>query len=310
MRGYYMNVYEVLEKHESVINTYINRIKRDNYQEVLSSIYNYVKSITHIYSGDGRMQYAYKFLMEDMLYAENMLPHIKLLDVPIQFYMNDKKDDFIEYIVQDTRKYLIKEHLLDDDYSGDISDIDFTNDCDKAALHIKKLCDKNNVESYILPIYPGYNNDARLYDGSGYHFANIVKHNNKYELVDVTYSQFFYERRNNLDRLGVVNFSGCYVGAFMLMNEEGKKLATKLIHDGHIELDEEVFKAYLDPFTISFRNGLYYENTNDFSYATIYSADDYIKFLIEEDNQVNHEGKENLGYQKKPLKNSNLKFRK
>ena len=55
-------------------------------------------------------------------------------------------------------------------------------------------------------------------------------------------------------------------------------------------------------FTVSFRNGLYYENTNDFSFTAPYSVEDYVKFLHGENSQLNIEGEENLGYQRRPLK--------
>lgn len=96
----------------------------------------------------------------------------------------------------------------------------------------------------------------------------------------------------------------------MLMTEKGRKIANTLISDGYIELNDEVFKTYLDAFTISFRNGLYYENTLDFSYTTEYSLDDYIRFIHGDDNQINHEDKLYLGYQSKPLKNYKLNFKK
>ena len=304
-----MGIYEIYYEHEKVINEYAKKMTNDNYQETLSKIYDYVKSITYIYYDNGFMHKAYESLMWDMINTEDKLSDLKLLDIPTEFCFNNKKDNFIDYIVQNTREFLLKKHTYDE-FNGNLSDIDFTNDCSDAASYVKRLCDKEKIKFYLLPIHPGYDGRARLYDGTRYHFANIIKYNNKYELVDVTYSQFFYKRRNNLDRLGIVNSSGCSVGTFMLMSEKGKNIATKLIHDGHIELNEEVFKTYLDSFTISFRNGLYYEDTNDFSYTALYSVDDYIKFLYSDDSQVKHEGRENLGYQKKPLKNYNLKFRR
>ena len=87
----------------------------------------------------------------------------------------------------------------------------------------------------------------------------------------------------------------------MIMSEERKKVAEVLLKRGWIELDQNVFKHYMDGFAISFRNGLYYEQTNDFSYTTNYTASDYEKFLFGADTQILHEGDEVLGYQKRPL---------
>lgn len=304
-----MNPWKILEEHQKILCSYIDKISKNNYQEVLSHIYNYVKSISDIYYEENQIHDAYKILRRYIIDAENKFTHIRLLDVPIYFDMQDDKDDFIEYIVHSTRKYLIEEHIRFGHYDK-VLELDFTNDCRKSAEYIKDLCDDYNVESYILPIHPGYCPEARLYDGAGYHFANIIKYGNKHYLVDVTYSQFFYEKRNNLDRLGVMGMSGCNVGAFMLMADKGKDISTILLQEGYIELNEEVLKNYLDAFTVSFRNGLYYEKTNDFSYTASYSIDDYVSFLQGNDNQINYEGEENLGYQRKPLKNWNLIFKR
>lgn len=96
----------------------------------------------------------------------------------------------------------------------------------------------------------------------------------------------------------------------MLMQNNGVNISKSILQDGYIVLNEDVFKTYLDAFTISFRNGLYYEETNDFSYTTKYTIDDYIIFLNGYDSQINHEIKDTLGYQKRPLKNYQLSFHK
>lgn len=302
-----MNHWKILDKHEKVINCYINEINKYNYQEKLSSLYNYIKSITYTYYDGYQMHDAYKCIIEDVVKAEATFPNLKKFSVPVNFGIKNEGNP-VEKIVYLTRTYLVNEHSIYN--SGNINTFNFTNDCKEASLYIKKMCDDFKLENYILPIYPGYDEMTALFNGDGYHFANIVKFDNKYYLIDVTYSQFFYQRQNNLDRLGLVGLSGCRVGTFALMTDKGKSLAASLLQDGYIELDENTLKIYLDPFTISFRNGLYYENTNDFSYTTNYTALDYTKFLIGEDNQINHEGLENLGFQKRPIKDYNMKFNK
>lgn len=305
-----MNIWQILNGHQKIIDSYIDKMKDNNYQEILSDIYKYVKSVTDIYYEEGLIREAYGYLRNSIISKENILPYGKLLDVPIRYSQLKESDIFMERIVYIARKYLVDKYTFYGNYNINIEDMDFSDYCKKAAEYIKSFCDKHNIESYILPIYPGYEKRALLYCGSGYHFANIIKRNNKYYLIDVTYSQFFYEKRNNLDRLGVVNISGCDPGIFMLMTDNGKTIATTLLEDGYIELNEEILKTYLDSFTISFRNGLYYETTSDLSYTASYSVDDYINFLKGKDNQINHEGKENLGYQKRPLRNWNFDFQK
>ena len=302
-----MNCWGSLRKHEKVIESYSRERNMNNYSEKLSEIYNYVKSISDIFYDGKTTHDTYMILMEAIIKAERKFPNKKLIDVPIDLSVWPNKDNFIEFVVYLTRRYLIMENCFSYDYN--INKINFTNDCQKAAEYIKQLCDSENIESYVLPIFPGYFEKARLFEGGKFHFANIIKYNNKYYLVDTTYSQFFYERQNNLDRLGVMHLSCCLPGVFMLMTESGKNIAKIILEKGYIELTEEIFKTYLDPFTISFRNGIYYENTGDFSYVVPYTTEDYIKFLNGEDSQLLHEGRENLGFQKRPLKTWNMRFK-
>ena len=184
------------------------------------------------------------------------------------------------------------------------------NKCLDASNKVKELCNELNIECYTIPIYPGYQKEANLMNGCGFHFFNIIKLGNKYYLVDTTYSQFFLIKQNHLERIGIPNSAGCKLGTFMTLNNDRKEIATKILKDGYIELDEDIFKNYLDGFTLSFRNGLYYEQTQDFSFTTEYTKDDYIRFLDGDDNQINHEEKQLLGLQKKPLSKIHLPFDK
>lgn len=301
-----MDMWNRYNNDSNIISNYYSKMNEKNYLKILSDIYDFIKSITHYYYSNSKLERHYSFLRGDLLFAEKKINDIRLINPSIIFNDNE---DFINLLIFKTRKYLLKEHNLPNVFEL-FRNINLSNDCYKASNYIKNICDKNNIKCSILSIFPGYCEEAMLYDGNGYHFANVLEYNDKEYLVDVTYSQFFYTVRNNLNRLGVMDIGGCEPGVFMLMTKKGKTVATNLITNGFIELNEEVFKTYLDAFTISFRNGLYYENTNDFSYSTNYSVDDYIKFLTGDDNQLNYENKEYLGIQKKPLKNNKLDFTK
>ena len=61
----------------------------------------------------------------------------------------------------------------------------------------------------------------------------------------------------------------------------------------------ENLKNYLDGFTLSFRNGLYYEGQENKDFTVSYSCDDYYDFLNGLDSQVNYEDLECLGEQRK-----------
>lgn len=303
------------EKQKQTIDSYSKKVDINNYDEIMSLIYKYIKEVTPEYYVKGKMDKLYDKLWVRVYYAEDRFAsNVKILGAPILINQNEelKNGDFINNLIIETRKYLVKNALFynSGDELIDFSQLNLTNYCETASDFVSKFCKFENVECYKIPICPGYNKTAELFDGVRWHYANIVKYNNEYYLVDLTISQFFYKYKNNLDRLGVIGCDGCYPGMFMMLDEKRKNIATTLLNEGYIKLDEATFKAYMDAFTISFRNGLYYEDTNDFSYTTNYSTDDYIRFLNGEDDQIKHEGRENLGYQKRPLKNSSLEFRR
>lgn len=293
---------------EQILFEYIKQMNNENYEEIFSKMYMYVKEVTgNYYLGDEMHDYFYCFF-DHLLACEEKFECRKSLfgSFDLDYY---DEDNFMDRLVYKTRSCLITDLVLEG-FRGEISDIDFTNKCMIASSYVSDFCKEDGVLNYNLKIYPGYDASERLFEGSGYHYANIIKYRGEYYLVDVTYPQFFYSVRENLDRLGIVDFSCCNVGTFVLMEEERLTIAKSLLNDGYVKLDEQTLKNYLDPFTISFRNGLFYESTRDFSYTTEYLFDDYIRFLLGEDSQVRHEGLANIGYQKRPLKDSQLDFRK
>ena len=305
-----MDMWERYNRDSKLLYGLHKQMNEKNYDSKIDEIYSFMKSISNDYYHKNRIDRTYEFLRKDFLFYEKEYGN-ELLIKPKILYSNLNQDFFIEYLIYCARKNICGVSDIDDKTNElIIQSVNLSNKCRECSEYIKKICDKNKIESYIISIYPGYDKKSMLYDGCGFHFFNIVKYNNKYYLIDVTYSQFFYKFRNNLNRLGILDTGGCDSGIFMLMTDKGKNIANTLISNGYIELNEKIFKTYLDAFTISFRNGLYYEGTNDFSFTTNYKADDYIKFLKGLDNQINHENKEYLGFQSRPLIDYKIKFKK
>lgn len=307
--GKIINILKKTASPEDVLISFMKEMNDDNYAEIFSKMYKYVKSITNTYclTGDGMHSYYY-YLLDQLLACEKKFKNDRSLDVPLNLDAK-RSNEFLDSLVYCVRKDLIRE-LYFQGYRGKVQDMNFTNQCLKSSMYVKDFCEVDNTECYTLAIYPGYDTNTRLFEGGGCHFASIVKYNGGYYLIDLTYSQFFYKVRENLDRMGIVDLSCCNMGTFVLMDAGRMSVAKKLLADGYIKLTANNFKQYLDPFTISFRNGLYYEEFNDFSYTTPYTVDDYIRFLKREDSQIEHEGQDNLGYQKRPLKNWEMDFRK
>lgn len=306
-----MDCWNKAKIYESEMNKFYNRIENgENINEYLSDMYKYVKEISPYFYSDGKIDCSYKYLKDRIFECEQILPNKFICDsdpifnVEVNKHINIKMEPEIvlDSLVYNIRKYLLTKLSFVKGLGGsDINLLSFENSCFKASETIQFLCNINGIKSRKLEIYPGFCAPALLFNGGCLHFANIVQLNKKYYLVDCTYRQFFTFARNNLERIGIMEVAGCKPGIFMLMNEERKKVADTLLKRGWIELDENVLKYYMDGFAISFRNGLYYEQTGDFSYTTNYTASDYERFLFGSDTQIWYEGDEVLGYQKRPL---------
>lgn len=297
------DIYNVLEK----INNYskVMSQKKDNVS-IMIEVYKYLKENLLLFYSDGRINDYYSRVIALIMTCEAKLPKTFITESnPVFDYykedhinMNEKDNIILEKIVLLTRKELLKHHSTLNPNEA-IKKMCFTNDCCKSSNIVKRICDDNDIKNYVIKIDPGFSDKDKLCNGNGFHYFNIIKLNKKYYLIDCTYRQFFKTKGNFLEKIGLLNMQMCLPGTFILMNEERMKVANKLLKDGWIELDEKILKTYLDSFAISYRNGLYYEKTHDYSYETNYTPEDYINFLKEKDNQINHEGREVLGYQKR-----------
>ena len=184
-----------------------------------------------------------------------------------------------------------------------------TNECKNTSYLISDICRALNIPNQVIKIPAAFNDEINLYNGSGYHYFVIARIDNQEFLIDCTYRQFFRADANNLHRMGIVGFCGCDPGIYMMLNKNRKNVALAILKNGWIKCTEENFKHYLDGFTLSFRNGLYYDWIGKVDYSVGYTADDYVEFLTGEDYITNYEPVEGLGEQETPLKNTHLKFR-
>lgn len=301
-------IYNMLEK----LNAYSQEMsKEQNSISKMKEIYEFVKENLSVFYNDGELSYYYGKVITKIMGCEEQLSKTFITESDPKFNFEDEDninnllsvDNLMNRIVLKTRKELLKKHFCKNP-NEEIKKQSFTNDCYKSSEIVKKICDDNGIKSYRIEIYPGFSSKNNLCNGNGFHYFNIVKLYDKYYLIDCTYRQFFKLKGNFIEKIGLINMQGCLPGTFILMDKERKEVAKKILKYGWVELDENVLKAYLDAFAISYRNGIYYEKTNDYSFKTSYSIDDYVKFLNGEDNQINHEGKESLGYQKRPAKMS------
>lgn len=288
-----------MELHDKTLDYFIylddlkDTITRDNEDSKLKEAYNYVSDVAYLYYKNKKMDNLYNYLHDAVIECE------KLVNSYITDVKTTKKNTSVISDIADLgRRYLQVINSFNRANIKDYDSIDVSGDCKKSAENIQEICNKMGLKCHTINIDPGYNRDLALYYGDGYHYFNIVELENNYFLIDLTYKQFFLKRQNILERLNVVLFSGCLPGVFMEMDERRKKTADELLKYGYIKLDEDKFKDYLDGFTMSYRNGLYYRDHG----FNGYSIDKYIEFLTTDANMGDYEDKKYLGYLKRPLK--------
>lgn len=297
------------------LDNYIENIRKTRNINELSELYSYVKVLENkIYHNELNMSNkVLKRSVEDaelLIRKEYLIPYnpkysynLKLKDINM-----NKSESILEYIVNETRKDFYIRYCLYNGKQLDFKDVPTDNLCEDASYFALSICKNLGIPANIYKINPAYTDKEKIYNGHGFHYVVFAKIDNKYYLIDCTYAQFFYTKYNNLNRLGICNLGNCLPGIYMTMTEERIKVANKVLTDGWIEMNASNMKNYLDGFTLSYRNGLYYERNNDFSYQTTYQIKDYIRFIRGEDNTINHEGRKNLGYQHTPLQNPYIKF--
>lgn len=302
----------VIDKHCDMIAELYNEIHKCKDITVLNKMYSYLRKNATDFYDNGSINNLYYNAVMNLMDSELLFNKEYLLDNKFYLDVNDNisinhdsnEDDILKYLVYNARLSLIKDEYFGTDISKldkNIWDFNLVNYCELASEKIKELCDQIGVSCKTLIIYPGFDKKVKLFDGIGYHYFNIIDFGTSKYLIDVTYSQFFNKSACNIGRIGIMDYSTPRAGYFMMLDDKRKNISKKLLSNGYIKLSDDGFKDYMDGFTLSFRNGLYYQKNNDYSFTTSYTSDDYFKFLNGLDSQVKHEGIEVLGFQKKPL---------
>ena len=293
---------------EIVNNRFYTEIVQNRNIAVFDQLYEFLRTISpSIYNyKEEKMHPSYKLIKQAVQRIEREFQEEYITSsIPV---LNNSQNELDE-IIEETRRYLYQENLYYDEdgktivsYEKLMNTLSFVNQCSKASRKVKELCDKRRIKCRVVTIYPGYDKEAQLYGQTGFHKFNIAKYKGDYYIIDCTYRQFFTIAGNNFGRVGVVDSSGCKLGFFSLAEKKSNQIANNIIEQGYIKIGPNELKQYLDPFTLSFRNGIYYEATKDYSFQTNYTEKDYERFLVGEDSQVKHETKEFLGYLKRPVK--------
>lgn len=285
-----------------------NRVDYPFIESEMSRLYRYAKRIAPLFYDEeqNRFNNLYKTFVDDVLYTETWVsPFAFIVPSTPQFTYSPNErvmpktnydERILDYIIFTAWQRYANKYVYGKTKSLEYEP--FEAKCTEFADVVAKICEDNGIECYIIRLNPGFIDTARLYDKHKIHDFCIIKLNDGYYLIDPSYRQFFMLRASSLDRVGVPFLGGCFPGVFMKLSEERQAVATNLIERGYLKFTPENIKPYFDGFALSFRNGLYYDITQDYSYTTSYTADDYVSFLKGEDSQVNHEGEEVLKRQK------------
>lgn len=191
----------------------------------------------------------------------------------------------VSSIVWNTRNFLSYCYIKDTKDRKDLRENWFkkndalSNECIKACDYIQKICKEHGVNSIRFAV------NENLQQGNFHHFI-IIRISNKFYLVDCTYRQFFTKSRMFLKRLSAVRTrrKGSFIGTYMIMTEERKKIAEQLLKYGYIEATSTNLKTYLDAIIFSGRDGNFYKEhgldyTNPEDCIPRYSLKEYFDIL-------------------------------
>lgn len=296
------------------IRNAIQSSKGDDAYVHLKELYDYVKIISPDFVfEDDKIRSNFARIAKFVEDTEETLPNDFLIQPSIQKFRDikitpeSKPEEILEFIVAVARKRLC--HTIG--FENDISKFevqDLRRQCQGMSFFIGDLAKYLGYKVAVKVIEPGYLISSHLYIRGGDHAFVLIYFEDRCFLIDCTYSQFFLVKRCLIEKTGIMRVKNAQAGYFMMLTEERKKVAEKLLRDGWIELTGDTLKHYLDGFTLSYRNGIYYEKTDDFSFTTPYTVDTYMDFISYCGDMLDYEKEETLGYQYRPLKNPKMKF--
>lgn len=322
-----MNVYDKRNYgpiREGLLNKYIDNLcllknsiltaEGDEIYARLHTLYAYVKDISdNFVFEDDPIRSNFASLAEFVESVEDSIRPEFLLNPPISNRCssiptkNSPPEDIVDYIVTIVRQHLSSKLANTKDLSV-LSRLDLRGECAGAAFLAADLASYLGLQAKTKVIEPGYLISSHLYMRGGDHAFTIVTIDDRDFLIDCTYSQFFVLSRAQIQKNGIMRVKNCAAGYFMTLTKDRQKVAEKILSDGWIELKEDELKHYLDGFTMSYRNGLYYERSQDFSFTTPYDVQTCWDFITYEKDLLEFEDEETLGYQYTPLKNTKMKF--
>lgn len=224
---------EYIEKAQIAINEYLKSVKKGSNERVFlnvvekyfNDIYGYVeKNIDTISTNVLARIHG----LENSLHSF-IVPFETDLDAPNE--VTDSDEYLLKTIVYFARKQLYKNES-----------VDFTSDSLrkydlKSTKYVKDMCDRLGVLCYTINI-------KRLLGLPKDHNINIIKVDDTYYLIDLTYQQYFLLGQNFKNRYlkSASYIVTSEIGSRMLYKNHGGGL--ELLEKGFIRCDDDVFEDY------------------------------------------------------------------
>lgn len=301
-------IFEKFDEFEETINanghlqdSVFNMIEAFNYAKKVSNKENYDYVESRILTLQRNMPFGFILKPNTKFYYDSNWGDFK--NKKIDCFSNEK--ELLDYIVLVTRSCLLCRYSK----NRDLDKFDFADMCYITSKIVSNVCGTLGVKNQIVKIEPGFNSKYNLFDGSRFHYFNIITINNNDYIVDCSYKQFFDVNVSLLEQNGIYGMGGASCGIYMMQDDNRLKTAQELLDNGWIFMNSNNIKNYFDGFAISFRNASYYYDLGCINFSTDYTASDYENFIFGDDDQGKHEPLKYLGKQKKFVKNPYVIFK-
>lgn len=228
-------------------------------------------SIAELWHAVAKINYEQKNMFySNVMDDENRLLYLDYLTDNKRVSANDT-ELLLDHIVYLTRQRIC---LYDGVCVRNGAFLDTRRKCRIASGFTKRMTDaEENIDNSIILLSTAFG--LKYYD----HAFNYVKLDDKYYVIDCTYSQFLPLFFSSLDTILVTEICNACPGYFMTTSKKKYALLEQLLNRGWFEATDENLKIYLDSFVLAQRNGKFYLNNNISMTNTEFSGNDYKKML-------------------------------
>ena len=226
---------EYIEKAQIAINEYLKSVKKGSNERVFlnvvekyfNDIYDYIDvHINTVSDSDLARVHGLENSLHSFIVSFDT-------ELSAPYEALDQNDYLLKTIVYFARKQLYKKDSVD--FSSDSLR---KNDL-QATKYVADMCDRLGVLCYTINI-------KKIFGIPKDHNISVIKIDDNYYFVDLTYQQYFLLGQNFKNRLirSANNIVKCEVGSRMLYLNHGGTI--ELLEKGYISFDDEIFDDYFN----------------------------------------------------------------